>query len=161
MLPKPKAWLTHRKKTGIKTRPVCCPIMLILVWLSHYVYRGCFYTQACCCPIILTLSATSIHKHKHQVWLLSHYFGYKYTQTHTQGLVVVPLYVSWVAQVLAAALARLSVPSSYSPPNQRARGSPVCTRGGHGGDTEFAPGGRRRILPRGAMGMQLGASRMH
>ena len=139
-------WLSHWKKTGkkqglvvpldkkqVKTRPVCCPIMLVLVWLSHYVYRGCFYTQACCCPIILTLSATSIHKHKHQVWLLSHYFGFKYTQTNTQGLVVVPLYVSWVAQVLAAALARLSGPSSYSPPNQRARGSPVCTRGGEEG----------------------------
>ena len=34
--------------------------------------------------------------------------------------------------MLAAALARLSGPSSYSPPNQRARGSPVCTRGGGG-----------------------------
>ena len=112
----------------------------------------------------------------HTGLLLSHYFDfecYKYTQTHTQGLAVVPLYVSWVAQVLAAALARLSGPSSYSPPNQRARGSPVCTRGGGGvspGDgwmdwmdfysliivhrgaviyPQFAPGGGRRSLPRG------------
>ena len=67
-------------KSRQKTKPVCCPFMLILVWLSHYVYRGCFYTQTVfvkhwpgCCPIIFTLSATSIHKHTHRAWLLSQY----------------------------------------------------------------------------------------